>query len=195
MDGSNSVWWHFKAPGDGFITVDLSLCDFNTLLLIQDENHDQLACNKDIDQEAFVFQSKITDFPVQQGKDYYIRVTGEGQYPGDVNAASGVVHMDFTFSVPLGVEEAGDQQLLSLYPNPTSGTVYADIFLKKPANVTVEMIDLMGRIVHADNLGTLPTGKHEKLPIEISTLPTGVYLVRIRGTRSVEMKKLIVLKK
>jgi hypothetical protein len=195
MDGSNSVWWHFRAPSDGFITVDLSLCDFNTLLLIQDENHDQLACNKDIDQEAFVFQSKITNFEVRSGKDYYIRVTGEGDYPGDVNAASGVVHMDFTFNVPLGVEDGIDQQLLSIYPNPGSDVVYADIVLKKPSNVDIEMIDIMGRIIHVDNLGTLSSGVHRRLPMEISNLPAGTFLLRIRGTRTAEMKKLIVLKK
>jgi hypothetical protein len=194
MDGSNSVWWHFKAPSDGFITVDLSLCDFNTLLLIQDENNDQLACNKDIDQEAFVFQSKITNFEVRSGKDYYIRVTGEGDFPGDVNAASGVVHMDFSFSVPLSVEEAGDQQLLSLYPNPARENVFVDISLKKPSDVTLELVDLIGRVVYTDNLGLLPSGRHNGLPIELSNLPAGTYLVRMHGTRTADTKKLIVLK-
>jgi hypothetical protein len=194
MDGSNSVWWHFKAPSDGFITVDLSTCDFNTLLLIQDENHDQLACNKDIDQEAFVFQSKITNFEVRSGKDYYIRVTGEGQYPGDVNAASGVVHMDFSFSVPLAVEEGADRQLLSLYPNPAKESVSVNISLKRPSNVTLELVDLIGRIVHTDNLGLLPTGMHNGLPVDISNLPAGTYLVRMHGTRTADTKKFIVLK-
>jgi hypothetical protein len=195
MDGSNSVWWHFQAPGDGFITVDLSQCDFNTLLLIQDENADQLACNKDIDEEAFIFQSKITNFQVYDGKDYYIRVTGEGQYPGDPNAGSGVVHMDFSFSVPLGEEGDFDQQLSALYPNPSSGILYADVFLKKPSNVTIEMLDVMGRSVQSRNLGTFPSGEHKHLPMEISAVPPGTYLVRLRGAQSVEMKKLIVMKK
>jgi hypothetical protein len=195
MDGSNSVWWHFHAPSDGFITVDLSLCDFNTMLLIQDENSDQLACNKDIDEQAFVFQSKITNFEVHEGKDYYIRVTGEGQYPGDPNAGNGVVHMDFTFGVPLGEEEEFEQRLSSLYPNPASGVVYADVFLKRPMNVTVEMIDLMGRVSYTENFGTLSSGQHNNLPVEISTLPAGTYLVRLRGVQSVNTEKLIVTKK
>jgi hypothetical protein len=195
MDGSNSVWWHFKAPSDGFITVDLSLCDFNTLLLIQDENHDQLACNKDIDQEAFVFQSKITNFEVRSGKDYYIRVTGEGDYPGDVNAASGVVHMDFSFSVPLSVDDRTDRQLLSIYPNPAADVVYADLMLKQPSNVVIELIDVMGRVVTTNSLGTLSSGIHRRVPIDISSLPAGTFLIRIHGSRTKETKKLIVVKK
>lgn len=194
-DGSNSVWWHFHAPSDGLITVDLSLCDFNTLLLIQDENSDQLACNKDIDEEAFVFQSKITNFEVYEGKDYYIRVTGEGQYPGDPNAGSGVVHMDFTFGVPLSEEPGFDQQLSSLYPNPAEGKVYADLFLRKPTDVTIEMIDLMGRVASTHDLKRLSAGKHWGVTVEIATLPAGTYLVRLRGAESINLKKLIVRKK
>jgi hypothetical protein len=103
--------------------------------------------------------------------------------------------MDFTFNVPLGVEDGSDQQLLSIYPNPGSEVVYADIILKKPSNVDIEMIDIMGRVIHIDNLGTLSSGVHRRLPMEISNLPAGTFLLRIRGTRTAEMKKLIVLKK
>lgn len=195
MDGSNSVWWHFHAPSDGFITVDLSQCDFNTLLLIQDENSDQLACNKDIDEAAFVFQSKITNFQVYDGKDYYIRVTGEGQYPGDPNAGSGVIHMDFTFGVALGEEGNVDQHLSALYPNPAAGILYADVSLKRPSAVTIEMLDVTGRTVHTQNLGMLTVGEHKHLPIQISSVPAGTYMVRLRDAQSVEMKKLMIIKK
>jgi hypothetical protein len=194
MDGANSVWWHFKAPGDGMITVDLSQCDFNTLLLIQDVNHDQLACNKDIDQNAHVFQSKITDFEVEQGKDYYIRVSGEAGYPGDPNAASGVVHMDFSFYTPLGTEEDVTHGLSAVYPNPTEGVVYTDILLKRSETVIVDVMDLLGKPVLSDNKGFLSAGMHEQLPMDVSKLPAGPYMVRVRGTSRLGMKKLMIVK-
>jgi hypothetical protein len=195
MDGSNSVWWHFKAPGDGQITVDLSLCDFNTLLLIQDANDDQLACNKDIDESAFVFQSKITDFGVVANQDYYIRVTGEGGYPGDPNTASGVVHMDFSFSPPLSVEGDEHGNLSALYPNPTTGLAYVDIVLEKPSTVTLDITDLMGRPVLSQFEGFHGAGKLERIPLRIASLPSGSYIVRLRDEIKNEPRKLIVLTK
>lgn len=193
-DGSNSVWWRFRAPAEGMITVDLSTCNFNTLLLIQDTNFDQLACNKDIDEAAFVFQSKIANFPVEGGKDYYIRVTGEGLYPGDPNSASGVVHMDFSFATPVGVEEDLGYPLSALYPNPAGNIVYTDLILARQTEVVFDVVDMMGQPVLSDNKGLLPAGMHKQLPLDTSTLPPGTYAVGLRGSAEGSARKLIVLK-
>ncbi|RAW00524.1 T9SS-dependent choice-of-anchor J family protein [Pseudochryseolinea flava] len=195
MDGSNSVWWRFKAPGDGRITVDLSASDFNTLLLIQDDNYYQLACNKDIDGNAFIFQSKITDFDVRANQEYYIRVSGEGLYPGDPNTANGVVHMDFSFSFPLSNEGNLEDDLSALYPNPTTGLVYVDLSLKRPTHVTFDIIDFMGRPVATQDLGFYTTGKVERIPVNLQSLPNGTYMVRLREAQHDQPKKLVIFNK
>jgi hypothetical protein len=194
QDGANSVWWHFHAPRNGVVTIDLSACSFNTLLLIQDENHDQLACNKDIDEDALVFQSKIVDFQVEDGKDYYVRVSGEGAFPGDPNAASGVVHMDFSFSTPVGVEENFTNTFTPLYPNPATKTVCTDLLIKKPTEIILDIVDLVGRPVLSNNKGVLNTGMHEGVCLDISSLPAGPYLVQMRGDHKKAPRKLIVVK-
>jgi hypothetical protein len=195
-DGSNSVWWHFRAPGNGMINVDLSTSNFNTLLLIQDTNFDQLACNKDIDQSAFVFQSKITGFEVEAEKEYYIRVTGEGLGPGDPNAASGVIHMDFSFTTPVGVEEEESAYELSpLYPNPAEHTVYTDLTLQRSAEVVLEVVDMLGQRALTSDKGLLAAGTYEHLPLEVGTLSPGTYIVRLRGSPKGKVQKLIILKK
>lgn len=193
MDGGNSVWWHFRPPGDGFITVDLSTCNFNTLLLILDINHDQLACNKDIDEESHIFQSKITNFDVKGGRDYYIRVAGEGDYPGDPNAASGVIHMDFTYLSPLAAGAESLQSISSLYPNPTDGVLYADLKIEKQGEVVLEAFDLMGRKVHTWNPGFMPAGSNRQIPLDISALTPGAYLVQVRGAKKSGGLKLFIL--
>jgi hypothetical protein len=194
MDGSNSVWWHFKAPSNGMINIDLSTCNFNTLLLIQDGNFDQLACNKDIDEEAHIFQSKITAFEVEAEKDYYIRVTGEGNQPGDPNAANGVVHMDFSFTTPVGVEQF-PHQLSKLYPNPAANIVYTDLVIERPGEVMLEVVDLLGRPALTSNMGVLQPGTYEQVPLEIASLISGTYMVRVRGGTKNNSQKLVVLKK
>jgi hypothetical protein len=194
-DGSNSVWWHFKAPSNGMINVDLSTCNFNTLLVIQDANFDQLACNKDIDESAHVFQSKITGFEVEAEKDYYIRVSGEGLGPGDPNAASGVVHMDFSFTTPVGVEEKFPYTLSALYPNPAEAVVYTDLNLQKPGEVVLEVVDMLGQPVLTQSKGFMAAGTYEHLPLDVGTLVPGTYIVRLRGSAEANAQKLIVLKK
>lgn len=193
-DGANSVWWHFKAPADGTISVDLSESDFNTLLLIQDGNDDQVACNKDIDVENLIFQSKITDFPVGSQKDYYIRVSGEGDYPGDPNTESGVVHMDFTYNVPLGIENETDG-VTSLYPNPAADNVTVDLFLQSPHHIVLEIVDLFGRTVKSHAIGGLTSGMHEQIVVPVTSLQPGTYLVRMKGMPVSKAKKLLIIRK
>ena len=194
MDGGNSVWWHFRPPGDGFITVDLSTCNFNTLLLIQDINHDQLACNKDIDEDTHVFQSKITNMDVKGGHDYYIRVAGEGLSPGDPNAASGVIHMDFTFLTPLSTGNESTHAISSLYPNPTDGVLYADLFVEKPGEVVLEAFDLMGRKVQTWKPGFMQRGSNHQIPLDISALTPGTFLVQVKDAGKSTALKLIIVK-
>ncbi|HEY5745121.1 MAG TPA: choice-of-anchor J domain-containing protein [Chryseolinea sp.] len=192
MDGSNSVWWHFKAPSAGLITADLATSSFNTMLLIQDANGDQLACSKDIDESALVLQSRISNFPVAEGQDLYIRVTGEGRFPGDPNAASGVVNLDFTFEVPLGVEGPFTYELSELYPNPGNGKVNVDIVLHRPANVVLEVTNLMGQTVHVQDEGFLNAGKYEHVTLDVTALPAGPYFVRMRGSSNTAHKLIVV---
>jgi len=191
-DGCNSVWWHFKAPSAGLITADLSTSSFNTLLLIQDEQGDQLACSKDIDESALVLQSRISNFPVAEGQDLYIRVTGEGEFPEDPNAASGVVNLDFTFDVPLGVEGPFSYELSELYPNPGNGKVNVDLVLHRPANVVLEVTNLMGQTVRVQEEGFLNAGKYEQLTLDVTALPAGPYFVRMRGSSNTAHKLIVV---
>lgn len=195
MDGSNSVWWHFKAPANGMITVDLSDCDFNTLLLIQDKNLDQLACSKDIDELSQIFQSRISNFEVVAGSDYYIRVTGEAAGPDDPNAANGVIHMDFSFNTPVGVESPHPMKFIALYPNPSNGIVYTDLFLERPAKVVLNVIDIMGRVVHSSDKGSLTSGSYERLPLDVSHLPSGTYSIVVQGSPRPYTGKILVIAK
>ncbi|MBL0740554.1 T9SS-dependent choice-of-anchor J family protein [Chryseolinea lacunae] len=191
-DGSNSVWWHFKAPAAGVITVDLSTSKFNTMLLIQDVNGDQLACSKDIDESALVLQSRISNFPVANGQEFFIRVTGEGAGPGDPNAANGVVNLDFTFEVPLGVEGPFSYELSELYPNPTNEKANIDMLLHRPTNVVLEVTNTMGQTVHVQDKGFMPAGKHERVELDVAHLPAGPYVVRLRGSNTTARKLMVV---
>ena len=76
VDGGNSVWRAFVAPGQGEATVDLVGSTFDTVLGVYDDEFTELACNDDFTS----LTSRIEDLPVRGGVPYYVRISG---YDGD----------------------------------------------------------------------------------------------------------------
>ncbi|UII27182.1 T9SS type A sorting domain-containing protein [Fulvivirga maritima] len=184
-DNANSVWWHFVAPSEGFITVDLTGSNFNTLLVFMDENLEQLACNNDIETGINV-QSRIENFPVKTGQEVYIRVTGTGT-AGDPNGESGVVSLDFTYrGLVSGVDDDLDNQAISLpYPNPTSGITSFDVKIDKNDEVTAEVLDVFGRNFNTIYKGRVSAGETQTINFDTSLYPSGTYLIQLRGSEKI----------
>jgi hypothetical protein len=195
-DGSNSIWWYFKAPGQGLVTADLSATNFNTILVFYNKDYDQIACHDNINAPYGEFQSKISDFPVTAGQEIYVRVTGYGDpNSGPQNAAQGVVILDFSFSTPLGNEGAAERQTISSpYPNPARGRTSFDVMLHKPGELTLQVNDVMGRPVLSKNMGFYSAGVKHTVELDVSTLPAGTYIINTPGSHQQTTRKLIVVK-
>lgn len=193
QDGSNSVWWHFVAPTEGYISVDLSNTNFNTILLFLDKNSDQLACNNDID-PGLELQSRITDFPVEAGQEIYIRVSGQG-LPGDPNAEAGIIDMDFEFrGLVSGIDDwTGGAKLSPPYPNPASGLTHFDVELQHTKDVRIELTDALGRPVGLVFEGRLAGGEKHTLDFDVSGLESGLYLLQVRSGAMLEGVRRVVV--
>jgi hypothetical protein len=75
-----------------------------------------------------------------------------------------------------------------VYPNPTAGLTYVDLSLEKDANVTVTVLDIMGKQMLSENRGPMNEGDYD-LPVDLSQLPQGIYLVNIHaGSQSLSYK-------
>lgn len=193
-DVMNTLWWHFKAPAEGKITADLSATQFNTVMVFQDENYNQLACNDNINTNEGLVQSKITDFPVTAGQDIYIRVSGVGT-PTDPNGEAGVVLLDFSFSTPMGTEgDGGPYQLSVPYPNPATGKFSLDVTPRTTGEVIIDIQDMMGKPALTENKGVLSAGARHTVDVNVSALPAGAYLVNVRGNNNSSVRKLMVIK-
>lgn len=193
-DVLNTLWYHFKAPGEGKITADLSATQFNTVMVFQDENYNQLACNDNISTGDGLMQSKITDFPVTAGQDIYIRVSGVGS-PADPNGEAGIVLLDFSFATPMGTEGDGGQYRLSApYPNPATGKFSLDVTPRTTSEVIIDIQDMMGKPALTESKGVLSAGARHTVDIDVATLPAGAYLVNVRGNNKSSVRKLMVVK-
>lgn len=194
-DGANSIWWHFKAPADGWITADLSDSEFNSLLVFLDANFDQVACHDNINAAEDQLQARIGEFMVRQGQDIYLRVTGVGDiFSGPMNAARGEVVLDFSFNRPTSIEGDNTTYRLSTpYPNPASSYTSIDLSTRKAGNATLDIYDKLGRTILSVPTGAHAAGEKQTLTLDVSKLPVGTYTVRVNGS-SAEAQKLIIIR-
>jgi hypothetical protein len=186
----HSVWWHFTAPTDGWVTADLSDSHFNCILAFLDEDLKLLACNDDISDHNQ--QSKITGFPIAAGQKIYVRASDLGGVGANQYSGAGVVIMDFTFDVPLGIED-DDDKVSTPYPNPATQQTAIDVMLRKPNEVFVEVKDIMGRKIYEQQEAFTIAGKHT-ITLDVAQLQAGTYLVQVTIAGKLKTHKLSVMR-
>ena len=103
-----------------------------------------------------------------------------GEYMVTVTDAVGCVD-EITFSVDLDVatdEPSEVLQDLNVYPNPTSGLLELRLELENATELHAEVYDLTGRRMLSKALGRQISLNEQ---IDFSTLPNGIYLLRLRA--------------
>ena len=96
--GGHSLWWRWVAPGDGPVTVNTALSNFNTLLGVYTGGSvnalTAVAANQDISGSVITLT-----FPAAAGKEYWIAVDGK-------DGATGSCTMNLSFSPSAPVNDA-----------------------------------------------------------------------------------------
>lgn len=185
----HSVWWHFTAPTDGWVTADLSDSHFNSIVAFLDEELNVLACNDDVNDNTQ--QSRITGFPIAAGQKIYVRVSDLGGEGANQYSGAGVVIMDFTFDVPLGIED-DDKEVSAPYPNPASKQTSIDVMLHRPDEVLITVRDIVGRKVYEQREIAAHSGK-QAVSFDVTQLRGGTYLVQVTVAGKVITHKLSVI--
>jgi hypothetical protein len=78
------------------------------------------------------------------------------------------------------------------YPNPFNPHTTIPFTLAQPARVTMDVVDVLGRVVATLIEGEMPTGMH-MVSWEARGIPSGVYFYRLRTEHRLEMRKMILL--
>jgi hypothetical protein len=86
------------------------------------------------------------------------------------------------FPLSTGSSIEKEKEIL-IYPNPATDVITIRWSTAEPA--TIEILDITGKVVWMGSGGTPQT------TIDISTLPNGVYLVRVRSASQMEVQKII----
>lgn len=87
------------------------------------------------------------------------------------------------------VSENNALESMKLYPNPANGKAYLQYSLQQPANLKLEVINMIGKQVVVEVLHNVSSGVAE---IEVGNLPEGVYFVRLSNNEMAATRRLVV---
>ena len=77
-----------------------------------------------------------------------------------------------------------------VYPNPASTNVNINIDLKKNSNVSIQLVDVTGKLVRTADYGSL--NGFYVLPLDISGLNSGLYMINFIVDNNLITQKLII---
>ncbi|TAE52894.1 MAG: T9SS C-terminal target domain-containing protein, partial [Bacteroidetes bacterium] len=88
------------------------------------------------------------------------------------------------------IDDLLDLSSLSIYPNPTQGDFALDMILRKPANVTVDVVNASGQVVLSQTFDKVSGNfSHEFVS---NKLAAGLYIVRLNISGEQVLRKLQV---
>lgn len=96
-----------------------------------------------------------------------------------------------TMASSINENELGNSLLI--FPNPVINQVTIQTSLSESADVSIEVYDLTGKVVYAENLGVQPAGTFIK-QLNFEEISTGMYLLNIRAGEASVVRKLSVNK-
>ncbi len=78
----------------------------------------------------------------------------------------------------------------SIFPNPTTETINLNFNLKSEQQVSLELVDVTGKVVLKKDLGLL--NGNAKQTINVNAVAKGTYAVRVITNKGVEVRKVII---
>jgi hypothetical protein len=94
--------------------------------------------------------------------------------------------------LPVGVRDIVKSRLaIQLYPNPAQQDVQVNLSLERSSDVSVQVMDLNGRVVYSSN-EKLQAGR-QRLRVPVANLKNGFYTIRLNGADWIATEKMSVL--
>lgn len=128
---------------------------------------------------------------VPQGSGVDLKWTVRASRVGATNTKLAVQPFNIRLNRGLmsSVAENNALESMKLYPNPAQGKAYLQYSLQQPANLKLEVINMIGKQVAVEVLHNVSSGVAE---IEVANLPEGVYFVRLSNNEMAATRRLVV---
>lgn len=96
-----------------------------------------------------------------------------------------------TIEIPLAIADPVFDGFVSVYPNPNEGEMSLDIYLYSADELSIELLDINGKVLKQIAESAYGTGSHE-IQLTLTDLPDGLYFVRVAGSQSSKITKVVV---
>jgi len=118
-------------------------------------------------------------------------------YWGEVYQAAGVMLTEITEGTGVPVAEA-PFRLQAAYPNPFNPATTIPVAMDEAGPARLEVLSVSGRLLRVLHEGELGAGTHEfrwdGRGADGATLPSGLYMVRLRSGSDSQMRRVVMLK-
>ena len=93
----------------------------------------------------------------------------------------------------IGLEESKDvfNESFNVFPNPASTHTTVAFEMVNPSDVTIEIVDMQGRVVQSADYQSVPSGQFEER-IELGDIRSGNYLIRVRSGNGNTARQIMV---
>ena len=107
-----------------------------------------------------------------------------------VTDGMGSEYQNFVVSVEfvIGIEEGSAQEMLSIFPNPTTGRFFVELSREAETEFTLEILDPVGKVLFQEDYPPYVLMHKE---FDLSEHPPGIYFIRIYHNSTQLYKKLL----
>jgi hypothetical protein len=105
---------------------------------------------------------------------------------------SGATHLHDPVTIKLQMQEA--LRLSAPVPNPASGTATLRFAVKEQAEARMTLYNTLGQRVRVLYRGTPAAGESQRVRLEARSLPSGVYLLRLRADGQAKTRRMTVVR-
>lgn len=130
------------------------------------------------------------DNPTSNDYYYYYFYDWEVQTPDYTCASERMpveVHFEECFAI--GIENAAENALMSITPNPNKGIFQVEMTLPNAQNTVLSLMDISGKIIYTETLS--PNIQISK-QLNMSHLSAGIYFVAIKNSGKTSYQKMVI---
>ncbi|AHM62120.1 Peptidase C10 family protein [Flammeovirgaceae bacterium 311] len=176
--GTDYDFYKFEIPADGLYTMKLRVHDsYNSTDANTYSNDVLFSYSTDGENWSDVYDDVMpAAIELEGGEIFYVFVAS--YFQGETGSYS--LEAAVRQTRPNGVDDDHLAELVEVYPNPTSGQL--SINMHKPID-SLELLSMSGQVLKQAQRGAAQ--------LDISGLPNGMYLVRVRSGADLQVKKVI----
>ena len=146
-----------------------------------------------LDPKSDIYKATIPNFVDRGTIEYYVQgLANSGKV---INRPQPAPDAYYSFDIDQGVTTSTDNLTdvfpKAAFPNPSADLVCIPIDVKSPMQGTVSLLDIHGKVVIKIFQGRIESGSSKQF-VNVSTLPSGLYSIRLTNNEGVYTQKLIV---